>query len=161
MVRNIANIVPPYETTSKCAGVGAALEFGVLSLRVETILVMGHSCCAGIKRLMLMPDHDFTLSIKDSVEDWIKICLPAKAKVKDKCTGLNFAKQCAELEREALKLSLGNLLTYPFVKKAVANQNLALKGGYYDFVKGSFELWDLQFSLFPSITYTVSTSKFT
>ena len=54
--------------------------------------------------------------------------------------------------QEAVNVSLANLLSYPFVREAVAKNTLSLKGGHYDFVQGSFELWNLDFSLTPSIT---------
>lgn len=52
--------------------------------------------------------------------------------------------------QEAVNISLGNLLTYPFVRHAVMKKTLSLKGGHYDFIKGTFELWSLDFSLSPS-----------
>lgn len=54
--------------------------------------------------------------------------------------------------QEAVNVSLGNLLTYPFVRDAVAKKTLSVKGGHYDFVKGTFELWNLDFSLSPPLT---------
>ncbi|XLU96079.1 hypothetical protein S245_010431, partial [Arachis hypogaea] len=53
---------------------------------------------------------------------------------------------------EAVNVSLGNLLTYPFVREAVVSKKLALKGAHYDFVKGSFELWDLDFKVTPPVS---------
>ena len=55
-------------------------------------------------------------------------------------------------EQEAVNVSLGNLLSYPFVREGLVKKTLALKGGYYDFVNGSFELWGLDFSLSPSLS---------
>lgn len=54
--------------------------------------------------------------------------------------------------QEAVNVSLGNLLTYPFVRDGVVNKTLALKGAHYDFVNGTFELWDLNFKLFPTVS---------
>ena len=54
--------------------------------------------------------------------------------------------------QEAVNVSLGNLLTYPFVRDGVVNKTLTLKGAQYDFVNGTFELWDLDFELLPSVT---------
>ncbi|XAR48064.1 Carbonate dehydratase [Bertholletia excelsa] len=147
IVRNIANMVPQYDQ-QKYSGAGAAIEYAVLHLKVETILVMGHSCCGGIKGLMSVPDDGTTSS--DFIESWVKICLPAKAKVKAECSGMDLAAQCTNLEKEAVNISLGNLLTYPFVRAGVMKKTLSLKGGHYDFVNGSFEMWDLDFSLSPS-----------
>ncbi|XP_057486095.1 LOW QUALITY PROTEIN: carbonic anhydrase 2-like [Actinidia eriantha] len=147
IVRNIANMVPPFDQT-KYSGVGAAIEYAVLHLKVENILVIGHSCCGGIKGLMSIPDDGSTAS--DFIENWVKICLPAKAKVKSECSSLDFAAQCTYLEKEAVNVSLGNLLTYPFVRAGVIQKSLSIKGGHYDFVKGTFELWNLDFGLSPS-----------
>ncbi|KAK6116507.1 hypothetical protein DH2020_049745 [Rehmannia glutinosa] len=141
MVRNIANMVPPFDKT-KYSGMGAAIEYAVLHLKVENILVIGHSCCGGIKGLMSIPDDGATQS--DFIEDWVKICKAAKAKVQTECSNLDFNEQCRQLEKEAVNISLGNLLSYPFVREAVLNKSLLLKGAHYDFVKGSFELWDLE-----------------
>ncbi|KAF9673459.1 hypothetical protein SADUNF_Sadunf10G0026600 [Salix dunnii] len=112
MIRNIANMVPPYD-------------------QVENIVVIGHSCCGGIKGLMSISDDGSTSS--DFIENWVKICSAAKSK-------------------EAVNVSLGNLLTYPFVREAVVNDALSLKGAHYNFVKGTFELWDLDFTISPSIS---------
>lgn len=54
--------------------------------------------------------------------------------------------------QEAVNVSLGNLLTYPYVREGVVKNTVALKGGHYDFVKGSFELWNLDFNLSPSLS---------
>ncbi|KAK1437824.1 hypothetical protein QVD17_03622 [Tagetes erecta] len=149
MVRNIANMVPPYDKI-KYTGVGAALEYAVLHLKVENILVMGHSCCGGIKGLMSIPDDGSTSS--DFIEDWVKICSSAKNKVKAEFKDLDPAEQCTKVEMEAVNVSLGNLLTYPFVEAAVMNRTLSLKGGYYNFVKATFDIWCLDHGVSPSLT---------
>lgn len=147
MVRNIANMVPAYDKT-KYAGVGAAIEYAVLHLKVSNIVVIGHSACGGIKGLMSFPDEGPTST--DFIEDWVKICLPAKHKVLAEHGGVDFGQQCTQCEKEAVNVSLGNLLTYPFVREGLVKKTLALKGGYYDFVNGSFELWSLEFGLSAS-----------
>ncbi|GMH01610.1 hypothetical protein Nepgr_003449 [Nepenthes gracilis] len=139
MVRNIASMVPPYDQT-KYSGAGAAIEYAALHLKVENIVVIGHSCCGGIKKLMSVPDDGTTST--HFIEDWVKICLPAKSKVKSECHSLEFDEQCTDCEKEAVNLSLKNLLTYPFVRERVTKKTLALQGAHYDFVNGSFELWD-------------------
>ncbi|RDX75013.1 hypothetical protein CR513_45156 [Mucuna pruriens] len=146
VVRNIANMVPPYDKT-KFAGAGAAIEYAVLHLKVENIIVMGHSCCGGIKGLMSIPDDGTTAR-----QQWVQICTPARSKVKAATTELSFAEQCTNCEKEAVNVSLGNLLTYPFVRDGVVNKTLALKGAHYNFVEGTFELWDLNFKLLPTLS---------
>ncbi|XP_061356994.1 carbonic anhydrase 2-like isoform X1 [Gastrolobium bilobum] len=149
VVRNIASMVPPYDKT-KYTGAGAAIEYAVLHLKVENIVVIGHSCCGGIKGLMSIPDNGTTAS--EFIEQWVQICTPAKSKVKAETSNLSFSEQCTNCEKEAVNVSLGNLLTYPFVRDGIVKKTLALKGAHYDFVNGTFELWDLNFKLLPSVS---------
>lgn len=149
MIRNIANMVPPYDKT-KYGGVGAAIEYAVLHLKVENIVVIGHSACGGIKGLMSIPE-DGTMAT-DFIEQWVKICMPARSKVISDDSSLSFAEKCTNCEKEAVNVSLGNLLTYPFVREAVVKKKLALKGAHYNFMNGSFELWNLDFLLTPSLS---------
>ncbi|XP_008782456.1 carbonic anhydrase, chloroplastic [Phoenix dactylifera] len=139
-VRNIANMVPPYDKT-KYAGVGSAIEYAVHHLKVENIVVIGHSRCGGIKGLMSIKDDGSTSS--DFIEDWVKICMPAREKVKSSCSKLAFPEQCTKCEKEAVNVSLDNLKTYPFVEEALEKKTLSLYGGYYDFVSGNFEAWEV------------------
>ncbi|VVA23098.1 PREDICTED: carbonic anhydrase [Prunus dulcis] len=128
----------------KHSGVGATIEYAIEELGVENILVMGHSRCGGIKRLMSHPENGSTPF--EFIDEWMKIGLPAKAKVIAEAEGgsADFEEQCESCAREAVNLSLRNLQTYPYVQKAVSDKTLALRGGYYDFVNGIFELWELQ-----------------
>ncbi|XP_020106313.1 carbonic anhydrase, chloroplastic-like isoform X3 [Ananas comosus] len=139
-VRNIANMVPPYDQI-KYAGVGAAIEYAVIQLKVENITVIGHSRCGGIKGLMSITDDSSTST--DFIEDWVKICTPARDKVKKEYASLPFADQCTKCEKEAVNVSLENLKTYPFVKEGLEKKTLKLIGGHYDFVKGNFETWEI------------------
>ncbi|KAH6791064.1 carbonic anhydrase 1 [Perilla frutescens var. frutescens] len=149
VVRNVANLVPPFDKT-KYSGIGAAVEYAVLHLKVKEIVVIGHSACGGIKGVMSFP-YDGSSST-DFIEDWVKIALPAKNKVLSECGDTPFGDQCATCEKEAVNVSLGNLLSYPFVREGLVKKTLALKGGHYDFIKGTFELWGLEFSLSPSLS---------
>ncbi|PPD90100.1 hypothetical protein GOBAR_DD12959 [Gossypium barbadense] len=148
MVRNIASMVPPYDKNKYC-GVGAAIEYAVLHLKVENIVVIGHSNCGGIKGLMSIPDDGTTAS--DFIEQWVSICGSAKTKVKSEKNEMSFAEQCTYCEKEAVNVSLGNLLTYPFVREALVKKTLVLKGAHYDFVNGKFDLWNLNFQISPAL----------
>ncbi|KAL4353568.1 hypothetical protein GQ457_06G041390 [Hibiscus cannabinus] len=144
VVRNVANMVPAYDQT-QYAGIGSAVEYAVLHLKVQEIVVIGHSACGGIKGLMSFP-YDGTTST-DFIEDWVKIGMPAKTKVLAEHGSEPLGAQCAHCEKEAVNVSLGNLLSYPFVRDGLVKKTLAIKGGYYDFVNGTFELWSLEFQL--------------
>ncbi|KAJ0807254.1 putative carbonic anhydrase [Helianthus annuus] len=132
VVRNVANMVLPLTRLTKYAGVGAAVEYAVLHL----------------KGLMTFPDEG--PHVTDFIEDWVKVCLPAKKKVVAENGSAALDDQCVTCEKEAVNVSLGNLLTYPFVREGLVNKTLALKGGHYDFVNGTFELWALEFWAFHS-----------
>lgn len=140
-IRNIANMVPGYDPV-KYGGVGAAIEYAVIHLKVSNIVVIGHSRCGGIKGLMSCADDGSTST--DFIEDWVKIGLPAKEKVKSEYGTLPFPDQCAKCEKEAVNVSLNNLLTYPFVKEGLQKGTLSLIGAHYDFVDGNFEAWDIK-----------------
>ncbi|CAN1320914.1 Carbonic anhydrase 2 (Fragment) [Linum perenne] len=129
VVRNIANMVP--------------------HMQVEHIVVIGHSRCGGIKGLMSILDDSSTASF---IEPWVKICSTASSKVKKDLKDMNFDEQCSACEKEAVNVSLGNLLTYPFVREAVVNKKLELKGAHYDFVDGCFQLWNLDFQISPVVS---------
>ncbi|XP_027160992.1 beta carbonic anhydrase 5, chloroplastic isoform X1 [Coffea eugenioides] len=142
IVRNVANLVPPYENGP--SETNAALEFSVNSLEVENILVVGHSCCGGIRALMSMEDNKNSSSF---IENWVRIGKPAKLSTKATATAsdLNFDQQCRHCEKVSINQSLLNLLTYPWIEEKVANGKLSVHGGYYDFVDCTFEKWSLNY----------------
>ncbi|XP_062078619.1 carbonic anhydrase 2-like [Humulus lupulus] len=141
MARNIGNLIPIFDTL-KYSGVGSIIEYAVEELKVENILVIGHSRCGGVKRLMSYPEDGSPRF--DFIDDWVNIAQVAKDKVKAEHSDLSFEEQCEICAEEAVNLSLKNLHSYPFVKKGVEEKKIALRGGYYDFVNGSFKLWELE-----------------
>lgn len=149
VVRTVANLVPPFDKT-RYSGTGAAVEYAVLHLKVQYIVVIGHSACGGIKGLLSIPEDGKTST--DFIEDWVSIASPAGKKVKGEHGAAPFAELCGHCEKEAVNVSIGNLLSYPFVRDGLLKKTLAIKGGYYDFVKGGFELWDVDFSFSPSLS---------
>ncbi|KAA8540823.1 hypothetical protein F0562_024786 [Nyssa sinensis] len=158
MCRNIANLVPGFNQV-RYSGTGAVIEYAVAALKVKTILVIGHSRCGGIARLMSLSDTDGKTF--DFIDDWVKIGLPAKAKVKQKFGHLCSCDQNKICEKEAVNLSLVNLLTYPYVRDGVANKTLKLMGGYYDFVNGTFTVWELDLDFKPPHEFGAKSSLFT
>lgn len=146
VVRSVANMVPPWEKEKNgYPGTSAAVEYAVLHLKVENIIVIGHSRCGGIKALMSLPDDGTTHS--DFIEDWIKIGGEARSKVKKLHGDLPPDEQCSICEVEAVNVSLHNLLTFPFVRDGIFRKTLALHGGYYNFVDGSFKRWSLAYNV--------------
>ncbi len=124
IVRNVANLVPPFESGGKYHGTSAALEFAVRALEVEHVIVMGHARCGGIHSLMNNPRGG------DFVGAWMTIADEARAKAV--AANLPPAEAQRMCEHEAVKVSLANLLTFPWVKDAVDAGKLTLHGWYFD-----------------------------
>ncbi|KAI0499093.1 hypothetical protein KFK09_019994 [Dendrobium nobile] len=137
-VRNVANLVPPYQHGA--SETSAALEFAVNTLEVSNILVVGHSCCGGIRALMSMKQKS---NSKSFIRDWVSLAKSARLSTEAAVGNLSFDKQCTHCEKESINGSLLNLLTYPWIEERVTEGVLSLHGGYYDFTDCSFEKWTL------------------
>ena len=132
IVRNVANLVPPYNPDGDYHGTSAALEFAVCVLEVSRIIVLGHAMCGGVQALL----RGFPPGAQDFVEPWMNgiaadarrrtlACLPADAEAAQ-----------AQCELETVKLSLRNLMSFPWVASRVAAGRLSLHGGSFDIRTG-------------------------
>ncbi|CAH8329544.1 unnamed protein product [Eruca vesicaria subsp. sativa] len=139
-VRNIANLVPSYE--SGPTETKAALQFSVNTLEVENILVIGHSRCGGIQALMSMEDEGDSRSF---IHNWVIVGKKAKESTKAVASNLHFDHQCQHCEKTSINHSLERLLGYPWIEEKVRKGSLSLHGGYYDFVNCTFEKWTLDY----------------
>ncbi|CAG7886400.1 unnamed protein product [Brassica rapa] len=139
-VRNIANLVPPYE--SGPTETKAALQFSVNTLEVENILVIGHSRCGGIQALMGMEEVD---SSRSFIHNWVIVGKKAKESTKAVASNLHFDHQCQHCEKTSINHSLERLLGYPWIEEKVRKGSLSLHGGYYDFVNCTFEKWTVEY----------------
>eukprot|EP00250_Pteridium_aquilinum_P014475 c22015_g1_i1 orf=326-1138(+) len=147
IVRNIASLVPPHSKESGHSSGGSAIEYAVLHLKVEHIMIIGHSRCGGIKALLGMQD-DGSNKFSEYIEDWICIAKNATKNTKAKCgADCAFEDQWACCVKEAVNVSLWNCMSYPFVKEAVQQEKLALHGAFFDFVNGGFERWSLNYKI--------------
>lgn len=133
IVRNVANLVPPYDPDHGHHGVSSAIEYAVLVLKVEHIVVMGHSHCGGIDGLMydegIYAEFEF-------VKDWVNIAKEAKDYVLEHYKDSPKGEQHRACEQASVVLSLNNLMSFPFIKKAVEAGTLKLHGWYFDIVTG-------------------------
>jgi len=139
--RNIANLVPPYEPDGDRHGTSAAIEFAVSSLKVAHIIVMGHSNCGGINGCHAMCTGTAPDLEKDSsfVGRWMDILRPGFERIKDLPDA---AQQISALEREGVVISLENLMSFPFIRKAVQSDALTLHGLWNDIASGGLENYD-------------------
>jgi carbonic anhydrase len=128
VVRNVANLAPPYAPDSRAHATSAALEFGVRVLEVPHLIVMGHAMCGGIRALL----EGAPPEAGDFLPPWMRIAEPARRRTFE-CRPADPQATC---EREAVKLSLENLMTFPWIAERVADGRLRLHGAIFDIRTG-------------------------
>ncbi|EPY03553.1 carbonic anhydrase [Magnetospirillum fulvum] len=140
VIRNVANLVPPFETTGTYHGTSAAIEFAIRKLEVEHTVVLGHAGCGGVRALIEEEAADGT----NFVRPWMDIARAAR----DRCLALalsagkttDYARQMCE--KETVAISLANLMTFPWIRERVEQGKLTLHGWWFDVEKGA--LWRLE-----------------
>ena len=133
VVRNVANLVPPYAPDGKYHGTSAALEFGIRVLEVEYLVVMGHAMCGGVRALLA----DKADGTSDFVMPWIRIAEPARARA---LVCDDPGERQTRCEHETVRLSLENLRTFPWIAERIAAGSLKLIGAYFGIDSGTLEL---------------------
>jgi carbonic anhydrase len=123
VVRNVANLVPPYEKDAAYHGTSAAVEFAVRVLKVPQIVVVGHGMCGGIHALLNGAPEDM-----DYVAHWVQIAEPAKRATE----GIDPDQRQTACEHASVRLSLANLMTFPWITEAVVGGRLSLHGAFFD-----------------------------
>jgi carbonic anhydrase len=138
VMRNVANLVPPFETTGKYHGVSAALEFAVLNLRVKHIIVMGHSGCGGIRACL---EHAAARQTEAQfITNWMSMLDDARKDITETMATRSPLDQCAALERRAVQTSLANLRTFPCIQILEARGKVQLHGAHFDIATGRLEV---------------------
>lgn len=138
VVRNVANLVPPYETSGRYHGVSAALEFAVLNLRVKHIVVMGHTGCGGIRASL---DQSATKQTEAQfITNWMSMLEAGRGRVLEQFGDRPASEQSAALEREAVITSLDNLRTFPCVQILEGRGRLTLHGSVFDIATGALHV---------------------
>jgi len=139
--RNVANLVPPFAPTGDHHGTSAAVEYAVSALRVAHLIVLGHSGCGGVQGC-----HDMCAGLAPHLETgssfvgrWMELLRPGYDRTADIAPP---AARVAAMEREAVRVSLDNLLTFPFVREAVEADRLSLHGAWHDIGEGGLEYLD-------------------
>lgn len=136
VVRNIANMVPPYEPDSQFHGTSAALEYAIQVLKIRDIVVMGHGRCGGIQAA-LDPTLE-PLSPGDFIGKWIGLVRPAASQIQSNDLMTASERQTA-LERVSIRNSIANLASFPFIKALTDKGELSVHGAWFDISSG--ELW--------------------
>ena len=136
VVRNVANLVPPYNPSGLTHGVSAALEFAVQILKVGHIVVMGHSHCGGIRAFNRdRPNKG------DFIDNWMSLIAPAADGIGAR-GAVGDADYLGRLERASVVATLGNLLTFPDIRGRVDAGDLKLLGAYFDIGNGDLAIYD-------------------
>ena len=135
-LRNVANIVPPYEVGGGLHGASAAIEFAVVGLKVRHIVVLGHGACGGISASLRgddqgVPGYSF-------IDGWMNVIREAR----DRVVAAAPEDPQRMLELEAIKVSLRNLRSFPFVREREQQGNLKLHGAFFAIADGELHLLD-------------------
>jgi len=146
VVRNVANLVPEYSDGAAMPGIRADIEFAVKSLNVRDIIILGHSSCGGIRALM--DGEGTTRHEYEFIGRWVNIARPARERVLRELAGESAAVQTRACEQGAIALSLGNLMSFPWIRERVEAGALTLHGWYFDIEAGEL------------LTYSPETSSF-
>ena len=140
VVRNVANLVPPFELEPGHHGVSAALEFAVTQLNVEEVVVLGHGACGGVRAAL---DHAFEGEPPGRggfIASWMDLIETARDRVA--ATHGDGAEAVRALELECVKVSLANLRTFPFIPGREAAGTLTLRGAYFAIADGVLHVLD-------------------
>lgn len=138
VLRNVANLVPPYTPDNEFRSTSAAVEFAVQSLKVKSVIVLGHGRCGGIKAA-LDPAAD-PLSPGDFIGKWMELLAPAADAVAGN-EWMTVAERQTALERISIRHSIENLRTFPYIADLEKKGKLSLYGAWFDISGG--ELWTL------------------
>ena len=141
VARNIAALAPPYETTSGYHGVSAALEFAVTQLKVGEILVMGHGLCGGCAAALTGQFDDTEPGEGHFIADWVRMLSGARDDVRSRHPELDGA-AFLDMEREAVKVSLANLGTFPWIAEREQSGELKLHGAHFSIHEGRLYMLD-------------------
>ena len=138
VVRNVANLVPPYEPDRGHHGTSAAIQFAVDGLRVGNIVVLGHAACGGVRALMDgTGDSDDDQSM---IGHWMSIARPVRDQLQASGMEMGTPAACEVMEKSSVVNSIDNLRGFPFVAAAEAEGRLALHGAWFGIESGRLEL---------------------
>jgi len=139
MIRNVANLVPPYEEGGQFHGTSAALEFAVKHLEVDHVIVLGHAHCGGIRSMF---DAPASADEEDFIAPWMSLVKSAYLRVEGTMPDATVAEKAHYCEQAAVLVSLENLMTFPLIRDRVADGRLRLHGWYVDIRSCSLHIYD-------------------
>lgn len=138
-IRNVANIVPPYEEGGGYHGTSSAIEFAVQGLKVKHIVVLGHATCGGIKAYATEAKP---LSQGNFIGQWVSLVGPASKTLKAQGDSVDKPGYLTRLEYASIAQSLENLLSFEFVRERVEAGELHLHGAHFGIEQGELRIRD-------------------
>ena len=141
VVRNVAALAPPYETSPGHHGVSAALEFAVTQLEVEEIIVVGHGLCGGCAAALSRQFDDARSGEGKFIADWVRLLDEARDEVLEHHPELD-SEAFVEMELRAVQVSLANLRTFPWIAERERDGRLSLHGCHFSIADGKLYLLD-------------------
>jgi len=142
IVRNVAALVPPFETTPGQHGVSAALEFAVQFLKVDEVVVMGHGSCGGCAAALSEQMKDMPPGKGGFIADWITLLDDARTKVAEDHGDLGSPAAQLAMEHEGIRTSLANLRTFPCIQEKEADGSIRLIGAWFAIAEGRLHVLD-------------------
>lgn len=149
VVRNVANLVPPYAQAINFAATSSAIAFAVHNLEVEHVIVLGHAQCGGIRALI--ENRTAASDEERLIAKWLSIAEDARQKVEQSFGNAPSATLAEACERASILVSLENLMSYPWIRTRVESGKLVLLGWYFDLTKGELLQYDAGNGLFNSL----------
>jgi carbonic anhydrase len=148
VVRNIAALVPPFEESGTYHGTSAAVEFAVTSLLVENIVVLGHGMCGGISASLAVGEDR---PVGRFVKPWVELIDTLRDELVERIPASQPEMRQKTLEHMAIQQSIENLMTFPFVAKAVDQGNLSLHGAWFSIADAELQWLDWNSGVFEAI----------
>lgn len=145
IVRNIANIVPPFRITEEYLATTSAIEYAVVELGVENIIVCGHSNCGGCAACMNMAEDDNHLP---HTKKWLELLAPVRERVLHEIGNKEPEAQEWMMEQVNVVEQLKHLVTYPYIKEKIQSKELALSGWHYIIETGEVFIYDKETEAF-------------
>jgi carbonic anhydrase len=147
VIRNVANLVPPFEEGGGYHGVSSAIEFAVNYLKVENIVVLGHEHCGGIQALW---SSDPTQK-NSFISSWVKIASEAKVEVLKEIPQGTLKEQLDSCSKKAVLISMENLMTFPFIQNRMKTNQLKIYGWFFELDGGRLQEFNFDQKKFVDI----------
>jgi carbonic anhydrase len=153
VLRNVANLVPPYTPDEGLHGVSSAVEYAVTQLHVHHIVVLGHARCGGIAASFSGQFDDAKLGSGGFIGAWMSMIAPARDRIRAAAAISPDIDAHSALELEAIRISIANLRSFPFVAEAEAAGTLQLQGALFDIADGVLRVLDKETGRFEPIVF--------